>query len=119
MAAKVYTPDGYADLSGYVGPVPRGAFPDMDPFFYGDQILGTSPLAPGEIREVFTQDGIYIINVLSEPSVQKLSDQMRDKLNAELLEAWQSEQLKKLFENRTVELNFDSTDYQWVADQVD
>ncbi len=119
-AAEFSIPDGYADSSGYVGWVPEGAFPDLDQVLWGDETLGTHPLASGEISgPIFTFDGIYIINMLLGPSVQGLNDQMREKLKAELVQAWQSEQLERGHEDGTVKVSFDSTVYQWVADQVD
>ncbi len=119
VALEVSTSDGYADSSGYVGWVPRGAFPNLDPVLYGDEQQGTTPLAPGEVgRPLYTEGGIYIINMLSAQSVQELSAKMRVKLNVEMVEEWQGEQLRLGAEDETVRMNFNSRFYEWVADQV-
>jgi hypothetical protein len=120
VALEVSSSDGYADSSGYVGWVPRGAFPDLDPILYGDEERGTEALEPGETsRPLYTpEEGIYIVNVLSAPSVQELSDIMRVKLNVEMVEEWQGLQLQLGAEDGTVLMHFDSDLYAWVADQV-
>ena len=111
--------DNYADSSGYVGWVPRGAFPDLDPFLYGDDDRGLLPLAPGETSQpVFTQDGIYILNILSVPALHELSDKMQVKLTTELVQAWHEERLRTGAEDGSIRINFNSTVYDWVADQV-
>ena len=47
VAREVSRSAGYANESGYVGWVPKGAFPNLDPLLYGDEELGTAALAPG------------------------------------------------------------------------
>ena len=120
VAMEVSTSDGYTDASGYVGWVPRGAFPDLDPILYGDDEQGVTPLAAGETgRPLYTPtDGIYIVNVLSAPSVQEVSDIMRVKLNIEMVKNWQDLELQTGAEDGTLTMHFDSDLYAWVADQV-
>ena len=119
VAQETHTADSYADSSGYVGWVPRGAFPDLDPLLYGDDERGISPLTPGETSSpVFAADGVYIINVLSGTVLQELSDKMRVKLTGELTQAWQEEQLRSALDGGTVMINFNSRIYEWISDQA-
>ena len=119
VAREVSRSAGYADPSGYVGWVPKGAFPELDPLLYGDVEVGRVILPPGEISAPeFTQDGIYIVEKLSEPESRELSDRMGFKLTLELTQNWQDEVLQEGTANGTVKMNFNSSLYSWVADQV-
>ena len=122
VAQEVSRTGGYADASGYVGWVPRGAFPQLDPLLFGDPERNAEPLAPGEIsRPVFTQDeqsAAFIVQLLSAPQERELSDAMRRRLNFQRVEDWQNERLQQGSENGTVRMNFNSRLYEWVADQV-
>ena len=119
VAQELATADGYADSSGYVGWVPRRAFPDLDPFLYGDDDRNLPPLAPGKTSQpLYTNDGIYIVNMLSGLSSRELSDKMRVKLTAELAQAWHEEQLRSGMEDGSIRINFNSRLYDWVVAQV-
>ncbi|MFQ6028649.1 MAG: hypothetical protein ACE5Q6_14275, partial [Dehalococcoidia bacterium] len=119
VAAEVGASQGYADRSGYVGWVPQGAFPRLDTLLFGDLEKEVEPLAVGEIgNPTFTQDGVYIVHKLSDPEEQDLSDLMRFKLNREMLNEWQEEQLSRGSDQGWLKINFDSNRYAWVADQV-
>jgi hypothetical protein len=152
VAEEVGSPDGYANVAGYVGWVPRGAFPDLDKVLFGDPEAtatppaGTGagtpapvptppvdaaaatptpapgakpPLAVGAISDpVYTQQGTYLIRKISGPASQPLADNMRSKLNTELVIRWQNEQLQRGSEEKWLTMNIDSDLYAWVADQV-
>ena len=119
VAREVGRSAGYADASGNVGWVPRGAFPDLDPIFFGDAEEGTAPLNVGELsRPFYSNEGFYIVQKIAGPEVQEISDRMRLKLNLELMQAWKDDELKQGTDNDTVKMNFNSTLYAWVADQV-
>ena len=114
VAREVGRSDGYADPSGYVGWVPLGAFPDLDPLLYG-----AAALLPGEVSHpYYVQDGIFIIEVLSAPESRELDDRMRLKLAMELTEAWKDKAVQEGLGNGTVKINFNSSIYDRVADQV-
>ena len=109
----------YANPAGYVGWVPRGAFPELDEHLFGNEEDGKEALAEGEISEpLFTQSGIYIVQKLSGPEEQEISDRMRSKLNNELLLKWQNDQQIRGSEEGWLRMNFNSKYYAWVADQV-
>ena len=119
VAREVSRTAGYADPNGYVGWVPRGAFPELDPLLYGDVGEGKVALPVGEISAPeFAQDGIYFIEKLSGPESRQLSEQMGFKLTLELTQKWQDEALQEGTSNGTVKMNFNSRLYDWVADQV-
>lgn len=119
VAREVSRSAGYADGSGYVGWVPQGAFPNLDPLLYGDEELGTAALEPGEIsRPFYARDGIFIVEKLSGPEEREVEDRMRVKLTLELTEAWKNNALQEGTSNGTVKMNFNSRLYDWVADQV-
>ena len=114
VAQEVGRSDGYADPSGYVGWVPQGAFPDLDPLLYG-----AAALPPSEVSHpYYVQDGILFVEVLSAPESRELDDRMRLKLEMELTEAWKDKALKEGLGNGTVKINFNSSVYDRVADQA-
>ena len=119
VASEVSVSEGYADASGYVGWVPKGAFPELDPLLYGDAELGIVALSPGEKSALkYAQDGIYIIEILSGPEERGVSDKMGIKLTLELTQAWQDEALQEGSSNGKVKMHLNSRLYEWVADQV-
>ena len=119
VAKDVGTPLVFADANGYVGWVPRQAFPDLDDLLYGDEEKGKEPLAVGGISDPeFTTDGIYIIRKLSGPEEIELTETMRNKLNDELVLDWQRQQKRQGAEAGWLKMNFNSKWYAWVADQV-
>ena len=119
VAREVSRSAGYSDSSGYVGWVPRGAFPELDPLLYGDAEVGKVALAPGESSAPeYAQDGIYIVEKLSGPESRELGDRIGLKLALELTQKWQDEVLQEGTANGTVKMNFNSRLYDWVADQV-
>ena len=119
VAAEVSQPGGFSDRLGYVGWVPRGAFPDLDDTLYGDAELGAEALAPGETSQpVYSTDGIYIIRLISGPELQEVQPIIGNKLTLEMVREWQAEQVKVGADDGWVKMNFNSTLYAWVADQV-
>ena len=119
VAGEVSQPGQFSNEVGYVGWVPRLAFPGLDRILYGDEEGDREPLGVGEISlPLFTQDGIYIIHKLSGPTEKELSGLMRFKLNTELVVNWQNEQQLAGSEAGWLRMNFNSRLYSWVADQV-
>ena len=119
VANDVGIPQGFADTNGYVGWVPRQAFPDLDVLLYGDEEKGKKPLAVGEISNpAFTVDGIFILRKLAGPEEKELTEPMRNKLTAELVLDWQRQQQLQGAEAGWLKMNFNSKWYAWVAKQV-
>lgn len=119
VAFEVNNPAGFANSQGYVGWVPQGAFPDLDPVLFGDTEQEVDPLGVGSISNPqFTQEGAYIIHKISGPDERELDPLMRAKLSIELVKKWQAEQLTLGSTGGWVKINFNSERYAWVADQV-
>ena len=119
VARDVSVTQGFADPNGYVGWVPRQAFPDLDGVLFGDEDKGTPPLAVGEISDpIFTLDGLFIIRKLSGLEEQELDANMRGKLNSALVLDWQRRQRLQGSEEKWLRMKFNSKWYAWVADQV-
>jgi hypothetical protein len=115
VARELSRSAGYSDESGYVGWVPQGAFPELDPSLYG-----AVRLEPGYVsRPYFLQNGVYIVEVLSSPEAREIDDRMMIKLAAELVKAWKNDKLQTGVGNGYVMLNFNSSIYEWVTDQVE
>ena len=119
VANDVGVTQGFADPNGYVGWIPRGAFPDLASVLYGDEDKGIPPLAVGGISDpIFTVDGLYIIRKLSSLEAHDLDANMRAKLNVELVTDWQQQQRKNGAEEKCLKMNFNSKWYAWVTDQI-
>ncbi len=119
VAREVSRSAGYSDQLGYVGWVPKGAFPELDPILYGNAEEGKVALTPGETSAPeYVEDGIYIVEKLSGPESRELSDRIGLKLALELTQKWQDEALQEGTSGGTVKMNFNSRLYDWVADQV-
>ena len=119
VAGEVGVSAGFADQSGYVGWVPKGAFPDLDDTLFGNEQREIERLAVGEISPpIFSQDGIYIVHLLTGSTEREFSNRMRTKLNIELVTNWQNEQQLKGANEGWLRMNFNSKWYAWVADQV-
>ena len=119
VAREVSLSAGFADTDGKVGWVPKGAFPDIDPLIFGDPELGAAALNPGEVsRALYSADGIYIIKKLAGPEEREVDDRMRGKLAVELAEDWKDNALQEGLDSDSVKMHFNSSLYEWVADQV-
>ncbi len=119
VALNVGDPRGFADASGYVGWLPRQAFPQIDPIVFGDPETDQAPLGVRGISPpIYTPDDVYIVRKVSEPELQPLSPTMGGKLNLQLVEEWQEEQLNRGLKEGWVKLQLNSKLYGWVTDQV-
>ena len=119
VAGEVGVPAGFANRTGYVGWVPKGAFPELDGALFGDEERDIPPLEVGEISgPIFTQNGIYIVRLLTGPTDRDFSNQMRNKLNVELVTKWQTDEQIRGANAGWLRMNFNSKWYAWVADQV-
>lgn len=119
VASEVAVPANFANSRGYVGWVPRKAFPALDHLLFGDEEKGRERLKTGEVgKPEFSQDGIYIVGVISGPEEREISPLMRAKLSLELVKEWQAQQQLAGAEGGWLRMNFNSKWYEWVADQV-
>ena len=116
IAQELNNPSQFSDGGGYVGWVPKGAFPDFDDFLFGNEQEGLKPVTPGLIAEpIFTSDAYFILNVLSPVKDQDLTRVMGNKLLRESMNRWQRDALVEGTESGTVRMNFNSKLYDWVT----
>ena len=110
--------DRFSDENGYVGWIPKGAFPTLDETLFGTEEEG--PLAHNVISEPLPDpDGSqYILKVLAGPEDREISPLMREILKDQALEKWILDQQRVGAEEGWWEINFDSAIYQWAAEQL-
>ena len=90
VVSEVSVP-GTSPMPGVTSAGAKKAFPGLDNLLFGDEEKQEERLGPGETgNPEFNQDGIYIVQVLSEPEQREISDLMRAKLSLELVKEWQS-----------------------------
>ena len=119
VAAEVGVPGEFADrAAGYVGWVPQGAFPEFDKLLFGNEEEDALEVGGISDPQFTAENGIFIIQKLSEPEEQELTPRMFQKLTVELVSKWQNEQLALGSSDGWLRVNFDSFRYAWVADQV-
>ena len=119
IAQELSVPSQFADPNGYVGWVPKGAFPDLDETIYGDESKGIPALSAGAVSEpIFTNEAYYLIKAISPAEERDLNNIMGHKLLQETVTAWQRENLLIGTQAGTVRMNFNSRLYDWVTDQV-
>ncbi len=107
----------FADPNGYVGWVPRGAFPKLDVRLFGDEQI--EALAIGEVSEPWESSGyLYFMKIANGPEVREVSDDWTGRLKDMTLQRW----LEDRFEQGTSEgwlgIKYDSEIYAWAAEQL-
>ena len=119
VAQELNSASQFADPNGYVGWVPKGAFPDLDDYMYGNEEDEIEALKPGSVSgPIFTTDAYYLLKVLAAAEDRELNSTMGQKLLQENVTFWQREALVAGTTAGTVRMNFNSRLYDWVTDQV-
>jgi len=119
VAQELNSANQFADPNGYVGWVPKGAFPDLDDYLYGNEEDEIAALKPGLVSEpIFTADAHYLLKVLAAAEDRELNNTMGQKLLQENVLLWQREALVAGTTAGTVRMNFNSRLYDWVTNQV-
>ncbi len=119
VAQELNSANQFADPNGYVGWVPKGAFPDLDDYLYGNEEDEIAALKPGLVSEpIFTADAYYLLKVLAAAEDRELNNTMGQKLLQENVTLWQREALVAGTTAGTVRMNFNSRLYDWVTNQV-
>ena len=118
VAGEVSIDRAFSDTNGYVGWVPRGAFPGLDPIFFGTD--EEEPIARNVIsKPLRTPDGsTYILKVTAGPERGEISDLMRERLKDRALEDELLKQKEIGGREGWFEFNWNSDLYSWVFDQV-
>lgn len=107
----------FANENGYVGWVPEGAFPLLDPYLFGNEEIEALDLDELSLP-VSTPDATYIFKVTAGPETREISDIMLSKLSDQALTNWLSEQKAIGGKEGWLELKFNSDLYAWVNQQV-
>ena len=119
VAQELNSASQFADPNGYVGWVPKGAFPDLDDYMYGNEEDEIEALKPGSVSgPIFTTDAYYLLKVLAAAEDRELNNTMGQKLLQENVTFWEREALVAGTTAGTVRMNFNSRLYDWVTDQV-
>ena len=103
---------------GYIGWVTQGAFPEFDPYLFGDE---ESPalLEPGEISDsIYIDEAIIIVQAIGEAETREVEQQMAVQIAAARVDQWKDDQLAQGSDEGWVKINFNSDRYAWVTDQV-
>ena len=119
IAQELNSGSQFTDGNGYVGWVPKGAFPEFDEILFGDEEKGIPAQAPDTVSpSIFTTDSYFLVKTLSAAEDRTLSNLMGSKLLEESVDKWQKEALQTGTKAGTVRMNFNSRLYEWVTDQV-
>jgi len=119
VAQELNSANQFADPNGYVGWVPKGAFPDLDDYLYGNEEDEIAALKPGLVSEaIFTADAHYLLKVLATAEDRELNNMMGQKLVQENVLLWERKALVAGTTAGTVRMNFNSRLYDWVTNQV-
>ena len=107
----------YALNNGSVGWIPKGAFPDLDPWLFGTEELPGMEF--GELSEgIQSGDHFVIARVNDGPKVMEVGARWRSKLREQLLESWVEDRFEKGTSEGWVAINFDSSLYEWTVEQL-
>jgi len=119
VAQELNAPSPFAGPDGYVGWVPRGAFPDLEDAIFGNEEEAIDSLEPGMVSEpIITRDGFFLLKVLSGAEERELTNIMGSKLLREMVDIWERDAMAVGTDQGFVRMNFNSRLYRWVADQV-
>ena len=117
VAAEVSVDFRYSDQNGFVGWVPKGAFPSLDETLFGSD--EQEPIAHNEISQpIYSLQGDYIVKVTGGPETREISDLMREKLKDEVMAEWLLEQKTIGGKEGWFQVKFNSSLYAWAIDQV-
>ncbi len=107
----------FAQPNGYVGWIPKGAFPRLDPHLFGDD--ETEPLAIGEISDPWESSGyLYFMKVVAGPETRPVEGAWYERLKDMALQSWLEERFDLGTSQGWVEVKYDSRIYAWAAEQL-
>ena len=108
VLARQYSFDErFADSAGVVGWVPRGAFPELDETLFSIEHDTLSDL-------LFTSTGYYVLRVTDGPETREVSDKMQEAFKTSFFNQW----LLDLRRANNVEVQFGSTEYEWLVRKI-
>ena len=117
VAQEYSTAFRFADPTGYVGWIPKGAFPKLDPHLFGDE--ENEPLPIGEISQPWESGGyLHFMKVVNGPETQEVMIQWSERLKDIALQSWLEERFEQGTSEGWVEVKYDSKIYAWAAEQL-
>jgi hypothetical protein len=107
----------FADTTGYVGWLPKGAFPSLDKYIFGTAEI--SPLPLDQISPpIDSSQYYYILKVSDGPEIRPIEDRWQDRRKDVALQEW----IKERFEIGTSEgwigVSYNSKLYAWAQKQI-
>ena len=111
----------YTEPNGYVGWLPKGAFPNLDPQLFGGERFGreVEPLEIGEISQPGESSGfMYFMKVVDGPEVREVEDKWAERLKDIALQTWLEEKFEEGTSEEWVRVKYDSRIYAWAAEQL-
>ncbi len=107
----------YTESNGYVGWLPKGAFPRLDPHLFGDDEL--EPLEIGEISDPWESSGyMYFMKVADGPEVREVEPKWNERLKDIALQTWLEDRFEVGTGEGWVRVKYDSKIYAWAAEQL-
>jgi hypothetical protein len=107
----------HADDKGYVGWVPRGAFPLLDPHLFGSSTQ--QPLTINQVSEpIFAGQNYYFVKVLAGPEKRNVEANWKERLKRVALESWLANKFDEGTSSGWLEVKYDSEIYAWAAKQL-
>ena len=112
---------------GYIGWVPEGAFPDFDPYLFGETETDESGetqrkpplLSPGDVSDpIYVEQSIFLIQAIGDVENREIEPAMQFQMAGARVEQWKDDQLAQGSQEGWVKINFDSNRYAWVTEQV-
>jgi len=107
----------HAEDTGYVGWVPRGAFPKLDPHLFGSS--SQQALAVNQVSEpIFAGQYYYFVKVSAGPQKRNVESEWKDRLQRVALETWLSNKFDEGTSAGWLKVNYNSEIYSWAAKQL-
>jgi len=105
--ARVYgVQDSYANDSGEVGWIPKGAFPPLDGTLFSIEHDKVSD-------PIYNPPDTYFIKVTAGPELREVSSQMRGILSGQAMQTWLDDQ----YNTTDIKASFGDKEYSWVIDK--
>ena len=117
VAQQVSVDRLFADENGYVGWVPRNAFPGLDKTLFGTD--DNAPIPNNQLSDILlARNGLFILKVVGGPEEREISNIMRQQIESSSLRLWLDEQHVTGADAGWVDINFSNDLLNWVIKQV-
>lgn len=106
----------YTEPNGYVGWLPRGAFPELEPVLYGAEFRNREieGLEIGEISEPWESGGyMYFMKVVDGPEVREVESKWTERFKDIALQTWLETKFEEGIREGWVRMNYERMNYAW------